>query len=55
MQKVQPKLIIPKLIIHGGATSWEDKGGLDAVRQDLHEIVEEVYELLLKGKDALQQ
>ena len=48
MQKVQPKLII-----HGGATSWQDKGGLDAVRQDLHEIVETVYKLLLDGKDAL--
>jgi L-asparaginase len=47
-QKVQPKLII-----HGGAgSSLKGKGGLQAVRQSLHSIVEEVYELLLKGESA---
>lgn len=42
----------PKLIIHGGASSWADKGGLEAVRQSLHTIVTEVYDLLLAGKSA---
>lgn len=42
----------PKLIIHGGASSWADKGGLEAVRQSLHAIVSEVYDLLLSGKNA---
>ena len=47
-QKVQPKLII-----HGGAgSSLKGKGGLQAVRQSLHSIVEEVYGLLLKGESA---
>jgi L-asparaginase len=44
---------IPKLIIHGGAgSSLKGKGGLSAVRQSLHEIVAEVYQLLLDGKSA---
>ena len=42
----------PKLIIHGGASSWADKGGLEVVRQSLHAIVSEVYNLLLAGKSA---
>ena len=43
----------PKLIIHGGAgSSLKGKGGLDAVRQSLHEIVAQVYQLLLDGKSA---
>lgn len=43
----------PKLIIHGGAgSSLKGKGGLDAVRKSLHDIVAEVYELLLEGKSA---
>ncbi len=44
----------PKLIIHGGAgSSLKGKGGLLAVRQSLHHIVEEVYPLLLDGKSAV--
>ncbi|MGD1875731.1 MAG: isoaspartyl peptidase/L-asparaginase [Mastigocoleus sp.] len=43
----------PKLIIHGGAgSSLKGKGGLNAVRQSLHQIVEEVYTLLLSGTSA---
>ncbi|MGL5034254.1 MAG: isoaspartyl peptidase/L-asparaginase [Microcystaceae cyanobacterium] len=44
----------PKLIIHGGASSLDDKGGLESVRRSLHEIVAEVYELLLKGATAVE-
>ncbi len=44
----------PKLIIHGGASSLEDKGGLLAVRQSLHKIVLEVYQLLLAGGTATE-
>jgi len=44
---------VPKLIIHGGAgSSLKGKGGLLAVRQSLHQIVEEVYHLLLNGATA---
>ena len=43
----------PKLIIHGGASSLEDKGGLAAVRLSLHSIVAEVYQLLEQGQPAL--
>lgn len=43
----------PKLIIHGGASSLEDKGGLPAVRQSLHRIAAEVYGLLAEGASAL--
>lgn len=43
----------PKLIIHGGSgSSIESKGGLIAVRQSLHKIVEEVYEMLQAGAIA---
>lgn len=45
--------ITPKLIIHGGAgSSLKGKGGLRAVRESLHEIVQEVYQVLLSGKSA---
>jgi L-asparaginase len=48
MTKVQPKLII-----HGGAgSSLKGKGGLLAVRQSLHQIIEEVYQLLRSGTTA---
>lgn len=47
--------ITPKLIIHGGAgSSLKGKGGLKAVRESLHEIVREVYQLLLSGKSATE-
>lgn len=47
--------IQPKLIIHGGAgSSLKGKGGLEAVRQSLHRIVEEVYQLLLSGKNSTE-
>ena len=43
----------PKLIIHGGAgSSLRGKGGVEAVRQNLYEIVETVYRKLLAGVDA---
>lgn len=45
----------PKLIIHGGAgSSLHGKGGLEAVRQSLHTVVEEVYALLLSGATATE-
>lgn len=45
----------PKLIIHGGAgSSLKGKGGLEAVRKSLHDIVAEVYQLLLEGKSATE-
>lgn len=44
----------PKLIIHGGAgSSLKGKEGLQSVRQSLHTIVREVYELLLNHTSAL--
>lgn len=43
----------PKLIIHGGASSLGDKGGLQSVRQSLHSIVSEVYQLLNDGGSAV--
>ncbi|ACK71934.1 peptidase T2 asparaginase 2 [Gloeothece citriformis PCC 7424] len=43
----------PKLIIHGGASSLDDKGGLEAVRKSLYDVIEEVYNLLLEGKSAV--
>jgi L-asparaginase len=46
-------LIRPKLIIHGGASSLEDKGGLDSVRQTLHTIVDKTYALLVEGASAM--
>jgi len=43
----------PKLIIHGGAgSSLQDKGGLIAVRQSLHDIIKQLYPLLLSGESA---
>ena len=45
----------PKLIIHGGAgSSLKGKGGLQAVRQSLHAIVREIYDLLLNGSSAVE-
>ena len=44
---------IPKLIIHGGASSWEDKGGLSMVRHSLHEIVSIVYQSLAERGSAI--
>ena len=50
MIKVQPKLII-----HGGAgSSLKGKGGLQALRQSLHAIVESVYQLLLQDGNAVE-
>ncbi|MGL5509542.1 MAG: isoaspartyl peptidase/L-asparaginase [Microcoleaceae cyanobacterium] len=43
----------PKIIIHGGAgSSLQDKGGLIAVRQSLHDIIKQLYPLLLAGESA---
>ncbi|BAY64152.1 asparaginase [Calothrix brevissima NIES-22] len=43
----------PKLIIHGGAgSSLHGKGGVEAVRQALYQVVEEVYSLLASGANA---
>lgn len=43
----------PKLIIHGGAgMSLRSKGGVEAVRRSLHDIVKEVYDLLSSGSSA---
>ncbi|BAY27804.1 peptidase T2 asparaginase 2 [Calothrix sp. NIES-2100] len=43
----------PKLIIHGGAgSSLHGKGGVEAVRQALYTVVEEVYALLISGASA---
>jgi L-asparaginase len=43
----------PKLIIHGGAgSSLKGKGGVDAVRRSLYQIIEEIYPLLLSGGNA---
>lgn len=43
----------PKVMIHGGAgSSLQGKGGLEAVRQSLHRIVAETYDLLLDGASA---
>ncbi len=45
--------ITPKLIIHGGASSLDDKGGLQSVRQSLQDIVTAVYSLLQQGGSAI--
>ncbi|MDX2229324.1 MAG: isoaspartyl peptidase/L-asparaginase [Leptolyngbyaceae cyanobacterium bins.349] len=43
----------PKLIIHGGAgSSLRGKGGVEAIRRSLHQVVQEVYSLLLAGATA---
>lgn len=45
--------IQPKLIIHGGAgSSLKGKGGIEAVRRSLHQVIEEVYALLSTGVSA---
>ncbi len=44
----------PKLIIHGGASSAQGKGGVDAVRQSLYKVLEDVYGLLLAGATACE-
>ncbi|MGB3204797.1 MAG: isoaspartyl peptidase/L-asparaginase [Crinalium sp.] len=45
--------IQPKLIIHGGAgSSLKGKEGIEAVRNSLYAIVEEVYALLIAGASA---
>jgi L-asparaginase len=44
----------PKVIIHGGAGSaLHDKGGLAAVRQDLHTIVAQIYQRAEAGERAV--
>ncbi|MEM8605395.1 MAG: isoaspartyl peptidase/L-asparaginase [Cyanobacteria bacterium P01_H01_bin.121] len=43
----------PKLIIHGGAgSSLQGKGGVDAVRELLYDILKETYALLTQGASA---
>lgn len=43
----------PKVIIHGGAgSSLQGKGGVEAVRKDLREIVEAIYQQLMTGTPA---
>jgi L-asparaginase len=45
---------VPKVIIHGGAgPALEDKGGLAAVREDLHAVVAAVYQRVEAGDRAL--
>ena len=47
--------IQPKLIIHGGAgSSFKGNASLKYIREDLHKIVAEVYQLLLEGKTATE-
>ncbi|KST67562.1 isoaspartyl peptidase/L-asparaginase [Mastigocoleus testarum] len=49
---MKPK-VQPKLIIHGGAgSSLKSKGGVEVIRRTLHQIVEEVYTLLVSGASA---
>ncbi len=44
----------PKVIIHGGAgPSLQSKGGLEAVREDLHAVVAAVYERAKAGASAM--
>lgn len=45
--------IQPKLIIHGGASSLDDKGGLVDVRQSLQEMTEKIYAILSQGGSAV--
>jgi L-asparaginase len=45
----------PKLIIHGGAgNSLKGKGGAEAVRRSLYQVIEEVYDLLRSGTPATE-
>jgi len=45
----------PKVIIHGGAgSSLKGKGGIEAVRQSLYRVLEDVYPMLLAGATAQQ-
>ncbi|MGL5081664.1 MAG: isoaspartyl peptidase/L-asparaginase [Microcoleaceae cyanobacterium] len=45
----------PKLIIHGGAgSSLANKGGLEAVRQSLYTVIEDVYPQLAQGMSAME-
>ncbi len=47
--------IQPKLILHGGAgSSLKDKGGVSAVRQSLHNILKQVYDLLKEDATAIE-
>ncbi|MBE9187084.1 isoaspartyl peptidase/L-asparaginase [Microcoleus sp. LEGE 07076] len=44
----------PKLVIHGGAgSSLHSKGGIEAVRKSLYNVLEEVYPLLKDGESAV--
>lgn len=46
-------VVQPKLIIHGGAgSSLQGKGGLEAVRKSLYQVIDQVYALLLQGANA---
>ena len=46
--------IQPKLVIHGGAgSSLHSKGGVEAVRKSLYDVLEEVYPLLKDGASAV--
>jgi L-asparaginase len=46
-------MVVPKLIIHGGAgSSLQGKGGLTIVREALHGIVADIYSQLAAGMDA---
>jgi len=47
-------VVQPKLIIHGGAgSSLQDKGGVEAVRDDLRRIVYQIYARLMAGEQAI--
>jgi L-asparaginase len=48
-------MVQPKLIIHGGAGgSLNDKGGIQAVRESLLQVINKVYSLLLEGCTATE-
>lgn len=45
----------PKLIIHGGAgSSLKGKGGAEAVRRSLYDVIEKVYAMLLAGASSTE-
>jgi L-asparaginase len=47
--------VVPKVIIHGGAGSaLQDEGGLVAIREDLHRIVEQIYQRARSGARAVE-